>query len=319
MTSDARLIGPIERLLYLRTLPTIGHLPPSELASIAHFTRERFFTKGGVMLREGLPASSVFFLVEGRASLRRGGTTIREIEAPFAVGFLPVLARDPNGLEVRAETDVVALELGADELLDAFEDNFSLLENGVRQLSRQLAEVQRELDALGLLRRDEPIETPYPEQELDLVQRLILLRKAGPYREASLDSLVELARRSVEVRFEPGEQLWEDGAVASWGMHIVHGVVRCEGQGGKRVFRLGADSVIGYIETYAGLPRGYRAVTETRVVGLRGDTEAFFDALEDNFELGIAFVGFMAGLLTRLYERLATEQMKAAAAEQQAG
>jgi CRP-like cAMP-binding protein len=307
MAIDARFIGPIERLLYLRTLPTIGHLPPAELASIAHYTRERFFPKGAVMLREGEPASSVFFLVEGRASLRRGSKVIRIVEAPFAVGFLPVLARDPNGVEVRAEVDTVALELGAEELVDAFEDNFSLLENGVRQLSRQLAEAQRELELRGRLQRDEPIDTPYPEHELDLVERLVLLRGAGPYKEVSLDSLVELARRSVEARFEEGAVLWREGDPSTWGMHIVHGVVRCVGDGGKRVFRLGPGSVIGYTETYGGLPRGYEAIAETRIVGLRGDTEAFFDAIEDNFDLGIAFVGFMAQLLTRLYERLADD------------
>jgi CRP-like cAMP-binding protein len=310
MATDARFIGPIERLLYLRTLPTIGHLPPAELASIAHYTRERFFPKGSVMLREGEPASAVFFLVDGRASLRRGGKPIRIVEAPFAVGFLPLLARDPNGVEVRAEVDTVALELGADELVDAFEDNFSLLENGVRQLSRQLAEAQRELELRGALSRDEPVDTPYPEHELDLVERLVLLRRGGPYRETSLDSLVELARRSTEVRFEPGAVLWNEGEPATWGMHIVHGVVRCVGSEGKRVFRLGPGSVIGYTETHGNLPRGYTATTEGRVVGLRGDQEAFFDVIEDNFDLGMAFVGFLAALLTRLYERLAADELQ---------
>lgn len=305
MTVDARFIGPIERLLYLRSLPSIGELPPGELASIAHFTRERSFRKGERLLVEGEPADKVFFLVEGRVSMRRGGRALREVEAPFAVGFLPVLANDPSGVEVRAEVDTLALELGADELLDAFEDSFTLLEGGIRQLSKQLVELQRELELRGSITREEPTETPYPEQELDLVQRLVLMRKTGPYREASLDPLVEMARRATEVRHEPGDVLWREGEPSTWGMHIAHGVVRCTGDGGKRVFRMGPGSVVGYIETYAGLPRGYEAIAETRVVGLRGDTEAFFDTLEDNFELGMAFIGFLAQLLTRLYDRLA--------------
>jgi CRP-like cAMP-binding protein len=305
VATDARFIGPIERLLYLRSLPTLGHLPPSELASIAHYTRERLFRRGELLLREGEPAGSVFFLVDGRVSMRRAGRTIRTVEAPFAVGFLPVLARDPNGMEARAEVDTLTLALGADELLDAFEDSFSLLEGAVRQMSKQLVEVQRELEVQGLMPRDEPVETPYPEQELDLVQRLVLMRQTGPYREASLDPLIEMARRASEVRFEPGDWLWHEGEPAGWGMHVVHGVVRCQGDGGRRVFRMGPGSVVGYIETYANQARGYDAVAETRVVGLRGDTEAFFDVLEDNYELGISFVGFLAQILTRLYERLA--------------
>jgi CRP-like cAMP-binding protein len=304
--TDARFIGPIERLLYFRTLPQMSHLAPADLSSFAHYARERTFRKGERLLREGEPTASVFFLVEGRVSMRRAGRKILSVEAPFAVGFLPVLARDPNGVEVSAEVDTLALELGADELLDAFEDSFSLLEGGVRQLSKQLVQAQRELELRGLMARDEPVDTPYPEQELDLVQRLVLMRKTGPYREASLDPLLEMARRAVEVRFEPGDRLWREGEPASWGMHIAHGVVRCTGDGGKRLFRMGPGSVVGYIETYASLPRGYDAFAETRVVGLRGDTEVFFDVLEDNLELGLAFLGFLAQLLTRLYERLAT-------------
>ena len=305
MALEPRFVGPVERLLYLRTLPTLGQLPPSELASIAHFTRERTFRKGQLLLREGEPAGSVFFLVDGSVSLSRGGRAIRKVEAPFAVGFLAVLAKDPNGMAAIADVDTLALELGADELLDAFEDNFSLLETGIRQMSKQLAEAQRELELRGMLQRDEPVETPYPDHEIDLVERLVLLRRGGPYRECSLDALVELARRADEARYEPGDVLWRDGDPANWGMHIVHGVVRCVGDGGAREFRLGPGSVIGYIETNGGLPRGYDAVAESRVVGLRGESEVFFDVIEDNFELGMAFVGFMAQLLTRLYERMA--------------
>lgn len=305
MSIDARFIGPIERLLYLRSLPTIGELSPNELATVAHFTRERSFRRGELLLREGEPTASVFFLVEGRVSMRRAGRVLREVEAPFVVGFLPVLAHDPNGPEVRAEVDTLALELGADQLLEAFEDSFLMLEGGIRQLSKQLVEIQHDLEVRGLLARDEPVETPYPEQELDLVQRLTLMRRAGPYRQASLDPLIEMARRATELRYEPGDLIWREGEPSTWGMHVAHGVVRCSGDGGERVFRMGPGSVVGYIETYAGLPRGYEAVAETRVVGLRGDTEAFFDALEDNFELGMAFIGFLAQLLTRLYERLA--------------
>jgi CRP-like cAMP-binding protein len=301
MTADARFVSPIERLIYLRTLPAFGQLPPSELAAIAHHTRERFFKKGAPMMREGEPASSVFFLVEGRALMRRGGRPLRTVEAPFAVGFMPVLARDPDGVECVAEVDTLALELGADALLDVFEDNFSLVETGIRRFAKQLADVQRELELAGGLAREEPIETPYPERELDLVERLVLMRQTGPFRECSLEPLIELCRRVVEVRMEPGEVLWREGEPADWGLHVAHGVIRCSGDDG-RSFRMGPGSIVGYSETYARVPRGYTATAESRAVFLRGSPEVFFDVLEDNVELGMSFLGFIARMLTRLYE-----------------
>lgn len=209
MATDARFIGPVERLIYLRTLPTLGELPPDEIATIAHQARERSFRRGERLLREGQPARSVFFIVEGQVSTLRDGRVMQRITPPYAVGFLPVLSGAPEGVEARADVDTLTLELAAEDLLDAMEDNFALLEQGVRQLSRQLADVQRTLELQGLLEREEPIETPYPERELDLVDRLTLLRKSGPYRAASMDSLAELARRAEEVRYEPGDVVGE--------------------------------------------------------------------------------------------------------------
>ena len=76
---------------------------------------------------------------------------------------------------------------------------------------------------------------------------------------------------------------------------------------GLRVFPMGPGSVIGYSETLGRLERTYRATAETRVVGLRGDQEAFLDTLEDNAELGRVFMGFLASVLLDLYEKLADD------------
>ncbi len=316
MASDIRFIGPVERLLYLRTLPTLGMLPPEELATIAHQAKERFFKKGATILQQGERARSVFFIVEGRVSTLRNGRLMQRIEPPYAVGFLPVLSADPEGVEARADVDTLTLELGAEDLIDAMEDNFALLEQGIRQLSRQLSDVQRSLETRGLLEREEPKDSAYPERELDLVDRLTLLRQSAPYRAASLDSLAELARRSSDVRYQPGDVIWRDGAPSDFGIHIVHGVVSCVGDEGRRRFRMGPGSVIGYMETLGGLPRAYQATAETRIVGMRGEPEAFFDVLEDNFSVGFAFVGFLAQTLTHLYVRLAeTDTAEALAAQ----
>ncbi len=111
-----------------------------------------------------------------------------------------------------------------------------------------------------------------------------------------------------EVRFEPGDVLWDVGDEATFGVHVVHGTVRCVGDDGLRVFPMGPGSVIGYSETLGRLERTYRATAETRVVGLRGSQEAFLDTLEDNAELGRVFMGFLASVLLDLYEKLADDE-----------
>lgn len=307
MADEPRFIGPVERLLYLSTLPGLSSSSPAELASIGQHVRERSFARGEHLLQEGAPAESVFFLVEGSVTILRQGQVLQRVEPPFGVGFLPVLSEDPEGVTARADSKVLALELAADDLIDAMEDSFSLLESGVRQLSRQLAEAQAQLESRGLLERDEPLETEYPEAPLDLVQRLTLFRRRGPYMHASLDSMAELVRRAAEVRYEPGVTLWTEGDAAAWGVQIIHGVVTCSGKQPPRAFRMGPDSVLGVVEANAQLPRSYTAVTETRVVALRMESETGFDIIEDDAELGLALLRFLATLINRLYVRLAAD------------
>ena len=43
-------LSSLERVLVLKKLPTFGSLPSAELAIIADVTRERFFSKGSVLL-----------------------------------------------------------------------------------------------------------------------------------------------------------------------------------------------------------------------------------------------------------------------------
>ena len=73
MPRDARFVGPVERLLYLRSLPGFVSLGASELATIAYETRERFFKRGQRLFTEGEAARAVHFLVEGRVSVRSQG------------------------------------------------------------------------------------------------------------------------------------------------------------------------------------------------------------------------------------------------------
>ena len=314
MPRDARFVGPVERLLYLRSLPGFVSLGASELATIAYETRERFFKRGQRLFTEGEAARAVHFLVEGRVSVRSQGRILQLIEPPYTVGFLPVLARGNQHVEARVESDTLTLELPAESVHDAFEDSFALLETGVRQLARQFAEVQRKLELRGLVERAPPVDTPYPEAELDLVERLVALRRTGPYVAASLDSLTGLVRRMQEVRFEPGDVLWEEKDPSTYGIHVVHGTVMCVGDDGLRRFPMGPGSVIGYSETLGRIDRTYRATAETRVVGLRGSQDAFLDTLEDNTDLGMAFMGFVSSMLLELCRRLADDDELAAEA-----
>ena len=53
MEVSARLLGPVERVFYLKAVAALGDLSSMELAPLAQRTRERFFKKGATVLAAG--------------------------------------------------------------------------------------------------------------------------------------------------------------------------------------------------------------------------------------------------------------------------
>lgn len=296
----------LDRLIHLRALPNLGGLAGSGLTYVATHAAERHYEPGELVCRPNEPVCSVHFIVEGRIRVEQNGLHLLDAVPPFAIGFFPVLAASDVGQKAVALEPTVTLEISRADLLEIFEDDFGFLENGIRQLSRQFAQTQAELEIRGLLTRSEPKDTPYPHERLDLVDRLELIRY-GPYADVNLEPLVQIVRHAPELRLEPGDVLWEEGEIATWGTHIAHGVVACTGE--DRSFRMGPGSVIGFLEGTGALPRSYRAVAETRVVALKETTEVFFDVLEDNFTLAIGFLSYLSTMMLDLSMELARAKL----------
>jgi len=300
--TQVRFPTTLDRLIHLRALPNLGGLLGRGLTYIATHAEERHYEPGDLVYRPEEPVVAAHFIVEGRIRVEQEGLHLLDGVPPFAIGFFPVIARSTVGQKAVAVEPTVTLELSQADLFEVFEDDFGFAETGFRQQSRQLAQMQRELEARGLLTRTEPEERPYPAERLDLVERLELTRR-GPFAEVNLEPLVQLARHAEELRLEPGEVLWEEGEASGFGAAIAHGVVECTS--GERSFRMGPGSNLGLIESIGLLPRSYRAVAETRVVALEQRSEALLDVLQDNPAMTMGLLTFLSKVLLDLSVRLA--------------
>ncbi len=300
MRADTRRIGSIERLLHFKKIPTLGMLSAQDLTALSEQAQERFFPEGSQLLREGEPVHAVYFVVEGKVRQRRRGLVMGEVGAGSGVGGLGVLARDDQGLEAVALADTMTLELEADALIEVLEDNFSILRHLLREISRLL------IDTASHARRVDPVvPAPPAGRDLDLVERIIFLRQAAPFRRASINALAELARGMTELHFQQGVTLWEEGEPARILYMIVSGQVACASPARGLEFSFGPGTPVGAVESIADVPRWYRAVTATPLVALSGDADGLFDVIEDNFEMGLDYLAVMSQWLISLLEQRA--------------
>jgi CRP-like cAMP-binding protein len=287
----------------LKQLPIIGTLPASELSLVADRMQERFYKKGDWLMREGEPARSFAAVLDGTLHVTRGGQGIGHTRPGGVVGGFAILARDPRGLSVRAESDSLVLEVEADAVFEILEEHFAIMHHVLREIARQL---------IALISRQENAwaHVPVPPdpgmaraRELDLVERIFFMRHAAPFRRASINALAELSRGFTEVRLEPGTTLWRVGDPAGWVSLVVSGEVTCWTPGGVPQ-HLGPGAPLGSLEATAEQPRWYSAETRTRVTALNGPIEGLVDVFEDNFDMAMDYMAFMARWLMDTFESI---------------
>jgi CRP-like cAMP-binding protein len=307
MPEALRVVAPLERLLHLKRIPLLSGLPASELAALADAASERFFPKGAVVFRDGDTASSMHFVVDGSLGNFRGGLRVGVVGPGAGIGGLAVLAREGVGSRVVAEEDTLTLEIDADAVAEVLEDRFPVLQYLLREMNRQ---------ALELLRRhrlDPNRFFPEPPRDLagdgglDLVDRLLLLRRMPVFEHSSITTLAELARTMANVRFEPGTVLWHEGEPSHGILLLSSGSVQATGSGGVS-FRAGAGFPLGALEAVGQVPRWYEAQALTPVVALQGQTDVLVDLFEDSFEMATDYLALVAGATLRILEWKAAQE-----------
>jgi CRP/FNR family cyclic AMP-dependent transcriptional regulator len=293
----------VERILSLKKIPMLSGLSPEDLAAVADFARERFFPKGSVLLREGEPIPALYALLEGRVHLTRQGRVLGHVTSGGVVGGAAIFARDPEGLGAVAETDTLAIELLADAALEIFEDHFPILHHVLCEVCGWLIDLVVRLPPQ--LYRDlfpEGDGPGAPAGDLDLVERILFLRRVPLFAQSSIDALAELSWGLAEKVFPPGTRLWEHGDESGTMLLVVAGTVSCPARGGDAAFVAGPGAALGAIESMAERPRWHGAVTQTSVTALQGHIEGLIDVFEDNFDMAMDYLAVMARAQIRILE-----------------
>jgi CRP-like cAMP-binding protein len=307
MMGDPPRIRPVERVLFLKKIPWLAELSAADLGILADHARERSWPRGAALLRAGEPVDTMHLVVGGRVRLWRRGRELGCAAPGSAVGERLLLAGDVAGLEAVAEGDTLTLALDRESFLDVLEERFAIFRGALRETCRELVELFRQQPAEAA-----PSRVPEPRpplgRELDLVERIVLLRSQPPFEVCSINALAELSQRLEEVRLPQGTVLWRRGDRPDRMMFVASGQVRCDLPGRNRSFRIGPGQPIGTLELLGEELRYYDAVVEEAGTALAGDVEQLLDLFEDNVDMGLVFLAHLARLAVGLQERIAERE-----------
>src|SRR5262245_7122188 len=114
-------IGPVERALWLRSVPPFTGVRARPLAALAQLTHEELVPAGATIVPLGRSARTVRCLVDGRLRARGPGGSTDVLDAPRVIGLPELLAGSELRVALSAEADATILTIAGAAFFDLLE------------------------------------------------------------------------------------------------------------------------------------------------------------------------------------------------------
>jgi HEAT repeat protein len=139
-------VSTMERILLLREVPLFGDLSPDDLKQIADIARERWYTGGAYLCREGEEGDEMFILVSGSVKIvwqtAHSEKVLATRRAGDFIGEMAIIESGRRMATVRADEDVRALAIDGSAFKAILRDRPEVALGVMRGLSRRLREAE---------------------------------------------------------------------------------------------------------------------------------------------------------------------------------
>ena len=136
----------VEKILFLQGVPMFATIPANELMPLAMSSTVLQMPSGHVLFREGDCDGSLFVVVHGRVTLRKGDTEVGALGPGEVVGELALLDDAPRPISATASEDSDVMRVSADSFRDAIQDNAEFANAVINVLATRLRDLMdREL------------------------------------------------------------------------------------------------------------------------------------------------------------------------------
>ena len=275
------------------------------LDRLASITEERFVRAGDVLWSAGEPVETLYFMREGRVRVSRSSAPPWTFEGRWFLGMFDgrrgVIARR----DAIALTDFHALSLSPRAWYALLEDSFELTRGLTAAASASVASLdERVPSGVVTLPRLGPLHGR-SEHSLGVVGRLAVLTQLEMARGAGVQALADLAAASNEFAVEEGEPLFRAGDYREHFHLVASGTIDARRASPEAARRYRAGEIVSGAAAFTERAREWeaRAVSRARVIAV--PIEAWFDLMEDHFDLAQSFLSVLDAWRERALDWLA--------------
>ncbi len=128
----------VEKAVFLQGIELFSQTKTEDLARIAAITQEIEFEQNEVIFREKERGTSLFFVLSGEVSLRKGEHEVRRVHAQGNFGDLALLDTQPREFTAVALQHVHTLTIGSEEFYEVIEDHVEICRAVFKSLTGQI-------------------------------------------------------------------------------------------------------------------------------------------------------------------------------------
>ena len=128
-------------------VPLFAELAAHDVAAITRAARPQSAAAGDVLCREGEPGHDFFVIVEGQATVDRGGHVVARLGAGDSFGELALLDRGPRSATVTAASAMRLLVLAELDFSAVLDEVPALAHKLLAALARRLREAEADSTA----------------------------------------------------------------------------------------------------------------------------------------------------------------------------
>ena len=275
------------------------------LDRLASITEERFVHAGEVLWSADAPVGALYFMREGRVRMSRASAPPWTFEGQWFLGMFEGRRGEVARREAVALTDFAALSLPPRAWFALLEDSFELMRGFAAAAAASVASLDERIPS-GVVAL--PPWRPSPgrgERSLGVLGRLAVLTELQMARGAGVQALADLAAASKELTVEEGEHLFRGGASRDHFHVVASGTIEARRALPEAARRYRAGEIVTGAAAFAERAQEWEARALSRAQVIAVPLEAWFDLMEDHFDLAQSFLGVLGTWRERALDGLA--------------
>ncbi len=138
--SVGRIIGTVEKVLFLKSIDLFSQIPGEDLSQIALITDEVHFESGDEIFQQGEGGQTLFFIIEGKVRIHAAGVAedLDVVRERAVFGEMALLDSEPRSASATAVSDVICLKIERDDFNEILAEKAEIAQGIIKVLTRRL-------------------------------------------------------------------------------------------------------------------------------------------------------------------------------------